>query len=264
MIIDNRLIYLKPEIAGMGTNRRGRQNLLELALVFAGFYLPGLLWPAASPAGEPRELALYMARFLAAAAPQVLLLGYLIWLRGPSSPGTSVWAEFGIPRPRASDLAWALALLFGAYLLLAAAGLLLALLPEQARRGLAGGFRWRLPDARLLPLAAAFSLLTGYREELFFRAYLLTRLGQAGLSPVAGVAASALLFACGHAYQGPAGLAVALALGVYFAVAFVRLRNLHRVAWAHGLYNLAVLAATLLGDQLPLPGATLSAIFSAR
>jgi membrane protease YdiL (CAAX protease family) len=261
MIIDSILIYLKPEIARMGIDRRGRQNLLELALVFAGFYLPGLLWPATAPGGG--ELALYMARFLAAAAPQVLLLGYLIWLRGPSSPGISVWAEFGLPRPRVSDLGWALALLAGACLLLAAAGLLLSLLPEEVRRGLAGGFRWRLPDTRLLPLAAVFSLLTGYREELFFRAYLITRLQQVGLSPAAGVAASALLFACGHAYQGPVGLAVALALGVYFAVAFVRLRNLHRVAWAHGLYNLAVLAATLLGDQLPLPGAAVQVIFRA-
>jgi membrane protease YdiL (CAAX protease family) len=146
------------------------------------------------------------------------------------------------------------ALLAGAFFLLAAAGLLLGLLPEEARRGLAGGFRWRLRDARLLPLAVAFSLLTGYREELFFRAYLLTRLQQSGVPMAAGVAASGLLFACGHAYQGPIGLAVALALGLYFAAAFVRLRNLHRVAWAHGLYNLAVLAATLLGDRLPLPG----------
>jgi membrane protease YdiL (CAAX protease family) len=123
------------------------------------------------------------------------------------------------------------------------------------RRRLAGGYRWHLQDARLLPLAAAFSLLTGYREELFFRAYLLTRLRQSGLPAAAAVAASGLLFASGHAYQGLAGLAVALALGLYFAVAFTRLGNLHRVAWAHALYNLTVLAATLLGDRLPLPGA---------
>jgi len=244
-------------------NRQARQNLLELALVFTGFYLPGLLWPDAAPGGDSRALAIYMTRFLAAAAPQVLLLGYLVWLRGPVTPGRSVWTELGIYRPRPADLAWALALLAGAFLLLAAAGMLLSLLPGEARRQLAGGFRWRLLDPRLLPLAAAFSLLTGYREELFFRAYLLTRLQQAGLPPAAGVAVSGLLFACGHAYQGPAGLAVALALGVYFAVAFVRLRNLHRVAWAHGLYNLAVLAATLLADKLPLPGAFLRCTFSA-
>ncbi len=243
--------------------RQSWQNLLELALVFAGFYLPGLLWPDTAPHGGPADLALYMARFLAAASPQVLLLGYLIWLRGPEEPGRSVWAEFGISRPRAADLGWAIVLLAGAFLLLAAAGLLLGFLPEEARRRLAGGFRWRLEDARLLPLAACFSLLTGYREELFFRAYLLTRLRQAGLPAAAGVAASGLLFACGHAYQGLIGLGVALALGLYFAAAFARLRNLHRVAWAHGLYNLAVLAATLLGDTLPLPGAWLRGTFGA-
>jgi membrane protease YdiL (CAAX protease family) len=244
--------------------RQGRQNLLELALVFTGFYLPGLLWPDTSARGGSADLALYMARFLATASPQVLLLGYLIWVRGPEAPASSVWAEFGIPRPRAADLGWALVLLVGAFLLLAAAGLLLDFLPEEARRRLAGGFRWRLEDARLLPLAAGFSLITGYREELFFRAYLLTRLRQAGLPPAAGVAASGLLFACGHAYQGPIGLAVALALGLYFAAAFTRLHNLHRLAWAHGLYNLTVLVATLLGDRLPLPGAWLGGTFPIR
>lgn len=239
----------------MTGHRQARQDLLELALVFAAFYLPGLLWPDSAPRGGGADLAPYMARFLAAAAPQVLLLGYLIWVRGPRYPGGSVWAEFGITRPRAEDLSWALALLIGALLLIAVAGQLLRLLPEEARHRLAVGFRWRLQDARLLPLAAVFSLLTGYREELFFRSYLLTRLTQAGLPSAVGVSASGLLFACGHAYQGPIGLAVALALGLYFAVAFTRLQNLHRVAWAHGLYNLTVLAATLLGDWLPLPGA---------
>ncbi len=243
--------------------RQVRQNLLELALVFGGFYLPGLLWPGTSAREAAADLAPHMARFLAVAAPQVLLLGYLIWVRGPQTPGGSVWAEFGIPRPRAADLGWALALLIGAFLLLAAAGLALGFLPEEVRRRLAGGFRWRLPDARLLPLAAGFSLLTGYREELFFRAYLLTRLRQAGLPSAAAVAASGLLFASGHAYQGPIGLGVALALGLYFAAAFTRLRNLHRVAWAHALYNLTVLAATLLGDRLPLPGVRPGVTFGA-
>jgi len=200
-------------------------------------------------------LALFMARFLAAAAPQVLLLGYLVWLRGPSEPGRSVWVEFGIARPRPADLAWALALLAGAFLLLAAAGSLLSLLPSEARRQLAGGFRWRLSGPRLLPLAAAFCLATGYREELFFRAFLITRLRQSGLSPAACAAASGLLFALGHVYEGPAGLGVALLLGLYFAAAYLRLGSLHRVAWAHALYNFAVLASTLLADKLPLPGA---------
>jgi membrane protease YdiL (CAAX protease family) len=248
----------------MSKYRVSWQNLLELALVFAAFYLPGLLWPNTAPPGEPGQLALYMTRFLAAGAPQLLFLGYLIWLRGPQQRGSSVWSEFGIPRPRPADLGWAVALLAGAVLLLASAGLLLGFLPEEARRRLTGGFRWRLEDARLLPLAACFSLLTGYREELFFRSYLLTRLRQAGLPVAAAVAASALLFAGGHAYQGPIGLAVALALGLYFALAFVRQGNLHRVALAHGLYNLAVLAATLLADRFPLPGAWLGAIFLVR
>ena len=237
----------------MRAPRPAAQNLLELALVFAVFYLPGLLWPAAPSANGSPRLTSAMIQSILATLPQVLLLGYLIWLRGPGPGGRSVWGEFGIAFPRVSDLAWALLLVAGVFLLLGCLAAVQALLPESTRRLLEGGFRWRLSDPRLLPLAALFSLCTGYREELFFRSYLLTRLGQLGLPPAVSVAASGLLFAFGHAYQGAAGLAVALLLGVYFAVAFQRLRNLHRLAWAHGLYNFVVLLATLFADNLPWP-----------
>jgi membrane protease YdiL (CAAX protease family) len=192
-----------------------------------------------------------MSQSVLATVPQVLLLGYLIWLRGPGARVRSVWREFGIAIPRLSDLAWALLLVAGVFLLLGCLAAVQTFLPEPARRLLQGGFRWRLSDPRLLPLAALFSLCTGYREELFFRSYLLTRLGQVGVPPAAGVAVSGLLFAFGHAYQGVAGLAVALLIGIYFAAAFQRLCNLNRLAWAHGLYNFAVLLTTLFADALP-------------
>ena len=230
-----------------------RRNLLELLLIFAAFYLPGMIWSGSAPQADPRELAGYLVQFLTAALPQLALFAYLLHLRGEADGAGSRWADFGVTRPRPADLLWALFVALGVLLLLGLLGLAIASLPGGARRFFQSGYRWRLTDARLLPLALLFSLVTGYREELFYRAYLLTRLGQAGLPSSLAVAASSLLFAAGHAYQGPTGFAVALLMGVYFALVFLRLRNLHCLAWAHALYNMAVLLSTLLLPDRILP-----------
>ncbi len=230
-----------------------RRNLLELLLIFAAFYLPGMIWSGSAPQADPHELAVFLVQFLTAALPQLALFAYLLHLRGVTDGAGSRWADFGVTKPRPADLLWALFVALGVLLLLGLLGLAITYLPGGARRFFQSGYRWRLTDARLLPLALLFSLVTGYREELFYRAYLLTRLGQAGLPPSLAVAASSLLFAAGHAYQGPTGLAVALLMGVYFALVFLRLRNLHRLAWAHALYNMAVLLGTLLLPDRSLP-----------
>jgi membrane protease YdiL (CAAX protease family) len=195
-----------------------------------------------------------MAQFLTSALPQLALFAYLLHLRGLVDGTGSTWADFGVSRPRAADLPWALLVALGILLLLGLLGLAISSLPGGMRRFFQSGFRWRLTEARLAPLALGFCLVTGYREELFFRSYLLTRFAQAGLHPGLAVAASSLLFAAGHVYQGPTGFAVALLMGLYFALVFLRMRNLHRLAWAHGLYNLIVLASTLLLPDRALPG----------
>jgi membrane protease YdiL (CAAX protease family) len=230
-----------------------RRNLLELLLIFAAFYLPGVLWSGSAPRGDPHELAGYMVQFLTVALPQLALFAYLLHLRALADGAGSTWADFGLIRPRPADLLWALLVALGVLLLLGLFGLAMASLPAAARRFFQSGYRWRLADARLLPLALLFSLVIGYREELFYRAYLLTRLGQAGLPSALAVAASSLLFAAGHAYQGPTGLAVALIMGLYFSLVFLRLRNLHLLAWSHALYNAGVLLITLLLPDRVLP-----------
>ena len=58
---------------------------------------------------------------------------------------------------------------------------------------------------------------TGYCEELFFRSYLLRRLGQVGLPPKWAAIGLGLIFGLGHGYQGPVGLVSASLLGLFFA-----------------------------------------------
>ena len=229
--------------------RPALRPLLEAALLYLAFFLPGMIIPQAPPASG-RELTGYMLRFLWIAVPQILLMIYIIILSADPPP-----EEFGLTPPSGRDLLSALLFYGGLLALLALLSLAAAVLPRDGETFLSKGFRWSLGSALQLPLAVFFCLATGYREELFFRAYLLTRLTRAGLAPLPAVVLGALLFASGHLYQGVAGLTVALLQGVYFGLLFQRRRSLHALALAHALYNLTVLALTLLPmGALATPG----------
>lgn len=155
-------------------------------------------------------------------------------LRGPRALAAS-----GVRRPAAADLAIALAA--AAVLLVLAWALvrILSLLPEPLRRAMEP----RLPDVpRAAPAALALlSLVTGYREELFYRCYLVTRLAAVGLPAGAAVATAALVFGLGHLYQGPAAVALAVGQAVAFGDLLLRGQSVHGLALAHALYNFVVL-----------------------
>jgi membrane protease YdiL (CAAX protease family) len=212
-----------------------------MILLFLLFYLPGYLWPQQELLKSSESLRSYMLQFLIVAVPQILLLLYILTLRATENP----YAEFGVPRPRAMDLLYALLIFAGVFVLLTLLSVILMLLPAAGRSIFTTGFRWKLEDPRLIPLVLLFCLATGYREELFFRSYLITRFRQLHLPVFAAIGMSTLLFAAGHVYQGVAGLAVALIQGAYFSILFVRFKNIHPLAVAHGLYNATVLLITL-------------------
>lgn len=211
----------------------------EALLLYGVLFLPGLF------AGAPDRLSFddptYHLQLLSVALPQILLTVYL--MAAGSREGLE---RFGVPRFRPTALKDALTAFLGAMALVFTIMFLLSLIPEAGRRVLGGGVSWRLTETAMIPAVAASGLLTGYREELYFRAYLLTIAEEAGVPPMAAVPAASLLFAIGHLYQGLAGLLVTFVLGVYFALVFRRTRNLHAVAIAHGLYNTAVLTLTLI------------------
>jgi len=213
--------------------------LFEITLVFITFFLPGFLHSYPETTGF--NTTAYMLQFVSIALPQILFMGYLIWLQKPLK-----FIDFGISKPRAGDIPLALLIYVGIFVLLLAAALLVQLLPRNGRLALENGFRWRLTSWSQLPLALIFSLTTGYREELFFRAYLLTRFSQLGINPYFGILAGTILFSLGHLYQGPAGLTVAFIQGIYFGLIFLHKKNIHLLALAHTLYNLTILAITLV------------------
>jgi hypothetical protein len=85
-------------------------------------------------------------------------------------------------------------------------------------------------------------LSTAYFEETFFRAYLLKRFAEGGLSASKSILIQALLFSLCHLYEGPWGVINAFIAGIVFALAFRRGSSVHGPAWAHGAYNLLIYA----------------------
>jgi membrane protease YdiL (CAAX protease family) len=90
-------------------------------------------------------------------------------------------------------------------------------------------------------LIAGFSVAVGYREELFYRAYIMHSLRAHGASPLASILLSTALFAAGHAYQGASGMASSALLGLALAFAYSKGVRLHALAWAHAGYNALIL-----------------------
>ena len=95
------------------------------------------------------------------------------------------------------------------------------------------GHWWTIPV--LLLNAAAAALL----EEVIVLGYLITRLRQLAWSPLAAVAASAILRGSYHLYQGWGGFLGNLAMGVLFGVAFLRIRRTWPFVIAHFLLDTA-------------------------
>lgn len=218
------------------------RRIFEVLLVFAAFFLPGYLAQPAAAAMARSDLTPVMLQVVASAIPQVLLMVYIVSIQSDGAAG--LW---GLAPLRGGDAARITVLVAVCFGLVAALTGLLRILPPAWGPQLYRGYRWGLERPSQAPLALLFGLTSGYREEFFFRAYLLRRLGQAGLPAWAAVALSTALFSVGHLYEGVLGVAVTAALGIVFSLVYLRRQNLHVIALSHGLYNTLALCAALLG-----------------
>jgi membrane protease YdiL (CAAX protease family) len=208
--------------------------LLEAGVLLAAQYLTAYLPSDSSAiAGMLSRPAFYLVG-MAGTLPGALLVLYMMGT-------TDGLAAFGVGRPSRSSLYRAAFLAAAALAAMFGLGWLFELLGVRNPIWAEGG----TASLALLPLILAASAATGYCEELYFRAYLLRRLAQAGLSPAMSVAASTIVFACAHGAQGIAGFATAGILGLAFAWRFSRGRDLHEVAIAHAAYNAAVFIVEL-------------------
>ena len=212
--------------------------------VFAGLPVPAAASPLAfDMMGELERIFLYNV-------PSLLLLWYLIFARTRQT-GPDGTAGTGIPRITGGDIQAFFISLPGLLGIGLFVSLISPLLPEAAST-----FTLETPRG-LVPWAAVIlsCITTGYLEETYFRAYLLSRfVPEAGgvrpgaarsllpppLRSVITVGCSTALFALCHVYEGPGGILNAFLEGLLLALVYLRCRALHGIAWAHGLYNAIV------------------------
>lgn len=216
------------------------RSFLEMILCFLAFFLPGYLSQGVVPPSGPISSAA-MVQSIVVGIPQFCLMVYIASLSRDTTMESWGFAAF-----RAADGLRIVLVLLGCFAIFAPLAALVLTLPSNVARYLATGFRFRLGGPSQIPLAIAFGLVAGYREEFFFRSYLLKRMDQMGVPAALSVALSTLLFCAGHAYQGPLGLVTSAALGVLFAGVYLKRSSLHVIAVAHGLYNATVLCLSLL------------------
>jgi membrane protease YdiL (CAAX protease family) len=212
----------------------------EIILLFAVFFFPGIIL---QPTGFNRSWfggLGFNVEILVQAVPQFLLLLFILEIQD-----RRLVDELGLSFRIGRDLPIILGGSVGLFIvigLVANIGGLLLPVGDHGTSALASPVsKWNMRTPAVIPMIFVSSLAIGYREELFFRAYLIMRLDQLDVAPAASVAASAVLFAAGHLYEGPVGAASALVSGAFLALLYRRFRNLHQVALSHALYNFGVL-----------------------
>jgi membrane protease YdiL (CAAX protease family) len=88
------------------------------------------------------------------------------------------------------------------------------------------------------------SLITGYKEELFFRAYLINFFEKITNETMLTIAISAMFAIC-HIAQGVGGITVSFLNSIVLCFIFFRHRNIHINAISHAVYNFLVLMASV-------------------
>lgn len=223
--------------------------LVLLALIVPGL-IPGAVGQGAGAGAYPSATA-WLAAGAIQSASQFILLLVIIGRSGRLQ-------DYGAGRPRLADLPRA-ALMFALTTLLSwltttLAAALAAATPVSSIKmnPTSGGPAAFIPPftadapAALLALSVLFALAVAYREELLYRLYIPGVLRERGSSRVTAIAISSLLFAAGHGWQGLAGTASALLIGVVMAGAASRGWGLHSLAAAHAAYDICVLLAIFL------------------
>jgi membrane protease YdiL (CAAX protease family) len=183
---------------------------------------------------------------LASGAAPVLLAWYLLARdgEGPSAIGldrTQPWRDLGRGAALAAVIGGAgLGLYLAAYQLGIALNVVAESLPA---------VWWRIP---VLLLSA---VQNGLLEEVLVTGYLLSRLTKLGVRPWQAVAISATLRGSYHLYQGLGGFFGNAAMGVIFAVLFLRWRRVTPMIIAHSLIDAVAFVgyAVLAGHVSWLP-----------
>jgi uncharacterized protein len=224
-----------------------QHKLVEPAVLFLVLFFPGYMGTADAVSAIDFGSVRFLLTYFIIALPQIALI--LIIIR---KKGLNAFSDYNIVPFKRKNIARAFLLFLLVFFI---SGFLLWLVYLSGLGKDSPLVSWALGNPALFPLAIAASFVTGYREELFFRAYLLRELSEfrrersgtdRGIS-WREISASSLLFTFGHLYQGFSRALIIFVVSQLFGLHFSRHRNFHEVAIAHGLYNSAVLLLVMSG-----------------
>ena len=97
---------------------------------------------------------------------------------------------------------------------------------------------------QLIPFYLLVSLITGYREELFFRAYL-TKFFEKTVNKIVLTIVISSMFAICHIAQGAGGVIISFLNSMLLCFIFFRHNSIHINAVSHALYNFFVLLVSV-------------------
>ena len=214
---------------------------IEPILLFMVFFLPGFLFQNRQISGEIFDSPIFNLYYLVSVIPQILLLLYIISLKGRDS-----FNKYGITDITCKDAGHGVLYALGVIGILSLVMIVMNLASGIVSEGTDGGVLpvvdWQITNPAILPLVFLTTITTGYSEELFFRSYLLTEfINKDEDNRLQVAAAVSLLFAAGHIYQGIGGFISTFITGIYFSLIFLKTRRIHPIALAHGFYNFSVL-----------------------
>ncbi len=210
-------------------------GIKEPIILFMLFYLPGFISQNQIFDGSVFNSLQFNLIYIITIIPRILLILYLI-----EKKPTQKRELYGIGRLRGRDILASLLYFAGIMLIVAVAGMIFGLITSIANFDEVASPLWEFNNWSLIPLVFLTCLSIGYSEELFFRSYLLTEFHLPGKG-IYAVAVTSLVFASGHIYQGFLGFPVTFVIGFFLGIMFIRKRNLHSIAIAHGLYNFTIL-----------------------
>ncbi|BCR22006.1 CPBP family intramembrane glutamic endopeptidase [Borrelia sp. HM] len=101
-------------------------------------------------------------------------------------------------------------------------------------------FVWNISSRRALFLMVITSLFAGGVEELFFRAFVITKLRQVGIASLIASFLSSVIFAYGHLYYGFIGCLVTFVAGGILSYIYLVYKNIYYSIFFHSFYNIFV------------------------
>jgi membrane protease YdiL (CAAX protease family) len=205
-----------------------------MLLIYFTFFFPGLFAGPPDPAFLDNYIILYCVYTL----PWAALLIYVVWLKQPSDLNALGIFNLNTGHVPILLLAFAAVLLLNQVFYV-----FISLLPQEMIDEISNAYSWEILKPIPVWLILLFALITGYWEELFFRAYLLTRFEQLQIPLRYSLILSALVFMMGHLYMGFMGLLIAAVMGTGLCLLFLKTKSLHVIALTHAFYNFMVLFA---------------------